>query len=63
MADYILASSYGRSDVQDQLWYAMEEVDKTTLASEQNIVFGDKVYVILTKKYYIMGNNNTWYEM
>ena len=63
MDSYILATSWNKSNIQDRLWYCMEEADKGVMLLEENISFGDKVYVIKTKKTYICGNDNTWYEM
>ena len=61
--NYILAQSFNRANIQDRLWYVMDATDLTTLKSEQAVLFGDKVYVIKTKKVYIMGNDDTFYEM
>lgn len=63
MANYVLAQSFNKANVQDRLWYAMDTADLATLKSEQKLQFGDKVYVIKTKSVYIMGNDNTFYEM
>ena len=63
MANYVLAQSWARANTQDRLYYVMAAADLTTLKNEQKIEFGDKAYVIATKKVYIMGNDNTWYEM
>lgn len=63
MDNYILATSWNKSNIQDRLWYCMEEADKSTMLLKENISFGDKVYVIKTKKTYICGNDNIWYEM
>ena len=63
MDNYILAQSWARANVQDQLWYCMTDDDKTTLAQNENIAFGDKVYIISTKRVFIMGNDGIWYEM
>lgn len=41
----------------------MTDADKTALAQNENIAFGDKVYIISTKKIFIMGNDGKWYEM
>lgn len=61
--NYVLAQSFNRANVQDRLWYVMDESDLDTLKDEQTIAFGDKAYVIKTKALYIMGNDDTWYEM
>lgn len=61
--NYVLAQSFNKANVQDRTWYAMDETDKATLKNEQQIQFGDKVWVIKAQKLYIMGNDNTWYEM
>ena len=63
MANYILAQSFNKANAQDRLWYAMNNSDLNTLKTNEKILFGDKVYVITDKTFYIMGNNNTWYEM
>ena len=63
MDNYILATNWNKSNIQDRLWYCMEEIDKDTMLLEEKISFGDKVYVIKTKMTYICGNDNTWYEM
>lgn len=61
--NYVLAQSFNRANVQDRLWYVMETSDLDTLKDEQAIAFGDKAYVIKDKAVYIMGNDETWYEM
>lgn len=63
MDNYILAQSWARANVQDRLWYCMTDADKTSLAQNENIAFGDKVYIISTKQIFIMGNDGKWYEM
>lgn len=63
MANYVLAQSWARANVQDRLWYVMEESDLATLKANENIAFGDKAYVVKTKALKIMGNDNTWYDM
>ena len=63
MDGYVLAQSWARANVQDRLWYCMKEADKTALTQNENIAFGDKVYVIFTKQIFIMGNDGKWYEM
>ena len=49
--------------MQDRLWYCMTDDDKNALAQNENIAFGDKVYIISTKQVFIMGNDGQWYEM
>lgn len=61
--NYTLAQSFNRANIQDRLWYVMDESDLTTLKSNETILFGDKIYVIKTKAVYIMGNDNTLYPM
>lgn len=61
--NYVLAQSFNRANVQDRLWYVMDEEDLDTLKSDETVIFGDKAYVIKTKAIYIMGNDSTWYEM
>lgn len=61
--NYILAESFHRANIQDRLWYVMAEADLDTLESEQEIKFGDKVYIITEKEFQIMGNDGEWYPM
>lgn len=61
--NYILAQSFNRANIQDRLWYVMEATDLAAVKANETILFGDKAYVIKTKAVYIMGNDNTWYEM
>lgn len=63
MKNYILAQSFNRANMQDSLWYCMDEADKDILTTEEVIVFGDKVWIIKTHTLYIMGNDGIWYEM
>lgn len=63
MANYVLAQSFNRANVQDRLWYVMDATDLTTLVANENVQFGDKVYIIKTKAVKIMGNDSTWYDM
>jgi len=63
MTNYVLAQSYNKANVQDRLWYVMGADDLTALMANEKINFGDKAYVIGTKKFYICGNDSTWYEM
>ncbi len=61
--NYTLAQSWSKSNIQDRLWYCMDEADKATLLVDETVLFGDKVYVVKTKKLYICGNDCTWYDM
>lgn len=61
--NYVLAQSFNRANIQNRLWYVMEDEDLDTLKEEEKIAFGDRAYVIKEKTYYIMGNDDTWYEM
>lgn len=63
MDNYILAQSWARANVQDRLWYIMNESDKDILKQKESMVFGDKCYVIKSKNFYILGNDGIWYEM
>ena len=60
---YVLVESFGRANIQNRLWYVMEEDDLTTLASEQSIAFGDRAYAITEKTTYVYGSDSSWYEM
>ena len=61
--NYVLAQSFNRANVQDRLWYVMDESDLDTLKTEEKLAFGDKAYVIKTKALYIIGNDGEFYEM
>lgn len=63
MANYVLAQSFNRANVQDRLWYVMESSDLAALKQNEKIIFGDKAYVIKTKTFHIMGNDDNWYEV
>lgn len=70
MANYVLAESFYRANIQARLWYvqgteggANDTADLDALSAAEHIQFGDRAYVITSKKYYIMGNNGKWYEM
>lgn len=60
---YVLATSFGRSNIQNRLWYVMGAADLDTLKDEETILFGDKAFVINEKQLHIMGNDDTWYEI
>lgn len=61
--NYVLAQSFNKANVQDRLWYVMDDTDLDTLAQQEKVAFGDKAYVIKTKALYIMGNDGEFYEM
>lgn len=61
--NYVLVESFDKPNVQYNLWYVMDEADLDTLKDEQAIAFCDRAYVIKTKTTYVMGNDDTWYEM
>ena len=70
MSDYILAESFYRANIQTRLWYVQgteggtsDTVALDALHAAEHMQFGDRAYVITSKKYYIMGNNGKWYEM
>ena len=58
--NYIRIIAWNIWDSANALFYAMEDGDKAEITEAQ---FGDRVYIITTKKTYIMGNDKTWYEM
>ena len=60
---YILAQSFNKANIQDRLWYVMEEEDLQTLLDDNKVAFGDKAFVIKTAAKYICGNDATWYDM
>ena len=63
MANYILARQDGKANIHENLWYCASEEDKDILKANENVYFADKVYVIPTKKLYIMNNEGEWIEM
>lgn len=58
MENYILAESFGRSNIQNRLWYVMSSDDLENVKAQ----FGDRAYSITEGKTYFMGNNDTWYD-
>ena len=58
--DYIRVNAWHVWDSANALFYAMKDGDKAKITEAQ---FGDRVYVITTKKTYVMGNDGLWYEM
>ena len=61
--NYVLAESYNRANIQKRLWYVMGAADLDALKDEEKILFGDKAFAINEKQLYIMGNDDTWYEI
>lgn len=58
MENFILAESYGRSNIQNRLWYVMSSDDLENVKAQ----FGDRAYAIQEGKTYYMGNDDTWYD-
>ena len=58
MENFILAESYGRSNIQHRLWYVMSKDDLKDVKAQ----FGDRAYGITEGKTYYMGNDDTWYD-
>lgn len=58
--NYIRVNAWNVWDTTNALFYAMEDGDKAGITEAQ---FGDRVYIITTKKTYVMGNDKVWYEM
>jgi len=58
MENYILAESFGRSNIQNRLWYVMSSDDLENVKAQ----FGDRAYGIQDGKMYYMGNDDTWYD-
>ena len=58
--DFIRVNAWNVWDASNALFYAMKDADKDAIDEAQ---FGDRVYIITTKKTYVMGNDETWYEM
>lgn len=58
---YVLAEAYGRANIQNALYYVMEEEDKAILLGSEHCCFGDKVYIIDTGNTYILGNDGKWH--
>lgn len=58
MENFILAESYGRSNIQHRLWYVMSKDDLKDVKAQ----FGDRAYAITEGQTYYMGNDETWYD-
>ena len=58
--NYIKVNAWNVWDSANSLFYAMKDGDKAEITEAQ---FGDRVYIITTKKTYVMGNDKVWYEM
>lgn len=58
MEKYVLVESFGRSNIQNRLWYVMSINDIWSI----NAQFGDRAYVITEGTTFYMGNNNSWYD-
>lgn len=57
MENYILVESFGRTNVQHRLWYAMENSDLEKIKAQ----FGDRAYVLKEGKTCYFGNDDNWY--
>jgi hypothetical protein len=63
MADnYILKESWGKPNIQSREYLAQQEQEKDAMLAKGGIVVGDKVYVIESKKTYVLGFDNKWYD-
>lgn len=49
MDNYILAANWNKSNIQDRLWYCMEEIDKDTMLLEEKFLLAIK-YMLLKQK-------------
>lgn len=58
MENFILAESYGRSNIQHRLWYVMGSNDLKDVKAQ----FGDRAYAITEGHTYYMGNDEKWYD-
>lgn len=63
MDNYVLVESFHRANVQNRLWYVMDEADLTTLQENETLLFGDRVYIIKTAEYGVVGNDDKIYSM
>lgn len=63
MPNYILAESFGHNTLECKLYYVMDTTDLDTLASEQDLHFGDKALVLKTGAVNIFGNDGQWYAI
>ena len=61
--NYVLAQSFNRANVQDRLWYVMDESDLDTLKTEEKLAFGDKAYSAFFDGECLIGNDGEFYEM
>lgn len=63
MSNYIKAQSWSRANIEDSTWYAQTDEDMIAICDNENISFGDKIYVIESKQIYIIGADLSPYEM
>lgn len=63
MDNYVLVESFHRANVQNRLWYVMEESDLATLRENETLLFGDRVYLIKNAEYGVVGSDNKIYSM
>lgn len=63
MDNYVLVESFHRANVQNRLWYVMDESDLTTLRENETLLFGDRVYIIKSAEYGVVGNDDNIYSM
>ena len=59
---YALLSSWGRPNMQNREWLAQTEDDKEAILTNENMVAGDKVYVIESKARYVLGLDLKWHN-
>lgn len=59
---YALLSSWGRPNMQNREWLAQTEDDKEDILANENVVAGDKVYVIESKARYVLGLDLAWHN-
>lgn len=62
MANYVLAQSWARANVQDRLWYIEDAEAWEEFMLNEEPKFGDKVYSMFEGKFYIRGSEG-WYVL
>ena len=62
MDKYILTESWGRPNIQKREYIAQDDKERDAMLAKGGIATGDKVYVIESKKTYMLGFDNKWYD-
>ena len=62
MDNYILRESWDKPNIQEREYVAQDENEKDAMLARGGLATGDKVYVIESKKTYMLGFDNKWYD-